>query len=105
MNKEKLHRTSVSYIENFLDDVRHIKNRVLVKTVIARMAYGSVIKIKIYWNLRLGHWERYSKNILRVKSQMDLTVLHSTLIIMQQYFSTCMIMTKLTRIIKLNLPV
>ena len=31
MNKEKLHRTSVSYIENFLDDVRHIKNRVLVK--------------------------------------------------------------------------
>ena len=79
MNKEKLHRTSVSYIENFLDDVRHIKNRVLVKTVIARMAYGSVIKIKIYWNLGLGHWERYSKNILRVKSQMDLTVLHSTL--------------------------
>ena len=79
MNKEKLHRTSVSYIENFLDDVRHIKNRVLVKTVIARMAYGSVIKIKIYRNLGLGHWERYSKNILRVKSQMDLTVLHSTL--------------------------
>ena len=79
MNKEKLHRTSVSCIENFLDDVRHIKNRVLVKTVIARMAYGSVIKIKIYWNLELGHWERYSKNILRVKSQMDLTVLHSTL--------------------------
>ena len=36
MNKEKLHRTSVSYIENFLDDVRHIKNRVLVKTVIAK---------------------------------------------------------------------
>ena len=79
MNKEKLHRTSVLYIENFLDDVRHIKNRVIVKTVTARMAYGSVIKIKIYQNLGLGHWERYCKNILRVKSQMDLTLLHSTL--------------------------
>ena len=46
--KEKLHRTAVSYIEHFLDDVRHIKNRLVVKTVIARMEYGSIIKVKIY---------------------------------------------------------
>ena len=76
--KEKLHRTAVSYIEHFLDDVRHIKNRLVVKTVIARMEYGSIIKVKIY-RYTSGDWERYSKHISRVKCELDLTILHSTL--------------------------
>ena len=76
--KEKLHRTAVSYIEHFLDDVRHIKNRLVVKTVIAHMEYGSIIKVKIY-RYTSGDWERYSKHISRVKCELDLTILQSTL--------------------------
>ena len=78
LNKERLHRSAVSYIEHFLDDVKHIRNRVLVKTVIARMEYGSIIKVKIYRYIS-GNWERYSKHISRVKCGTDLTILHSTL--------------------------
>ena len=44
--KEKLHRTAVSYIEHFLDDVRHIKNRLVVKTVIAAWNMDPLSKLK-----------------------------------------------------------
>ena len=63
---------------DFLEEVKHLHNLILVKTAVARTTYGSIVKIKIYRHLK-GVWERYSEHITRVKYEWDLHILQGTL--------------------------
>ena len=46
--------------------------------MLQKQKYGSILKIKIYRRIR-GQWERFSNNIMRVKCETDLDILHGTL--------------------------
>ena len=78
MNPRVLHGLTTTYIDNFLEKVKHLHNLILVKTGVARTTYGSILKIKIYRHIK-GVWERYSEHITRVKYEWDLHILQGTL--------------------------
>ena len=81
MNPFILNRQTISYVNDFLNDLRHLHNHILVKIYQARTKYGAILRIKIYRWIE-GQGERYSNNLFRVKCQVDLDILHGTL---QQY--------------------
>ena len=78
MNPRVLHGLTTTYIDDFLEEVKHLHNLILVKTAVARTTYGSIVKIKIYRHLK-GVWERYFEHITRVKYEWDLHILQGTL--------------------------
>ena len=78
MNPFVLHGLTVTYIEDFLGEVKHLHNIILVKTTICRTNYGSIFKLKVYRKVQ-GIWERFSQHLSRVKCETDLHVLQGTL--------------------------
>lgn len=78
MNPFRLNRRTISYIDDFLDELKHLHNHILVNTYVARTEYGSIVRIKIYRRMK-GQWERFSNHVCRVKCQVDLDFLQGTL--------------------------
>ena len=78
MNAFSLNQRTITYIDDFLDELKHIHNHISVKIYVARTEYGSIVRIKIYWQMK-GQWERFSNHVCRVKCQIDLDILHGTL--------------------------
>ena len=78
INSFVIHGRTVSYVDDFLSELKHLHNHILVKTYLASVSYGSILKIKIYRRIN-GQWERFSNHITRVKSKIDLDILHGTL--------------------------
>ena len=79
-NKEQLNWRTIDYVAQFLEEVNHLKNRIKVKTVVAKIHYGSILSIKIYrYKTVSGTWERHSNSVFRVKCDTDLVVLQSSL--------------------------
>ena len=78
MNPFILHGLTITYIDSFLDEVKHLHNVILVKTTVARTVYGSILKIKVYRNEK-GVWARFSQHVIRVKKESDLHILQGTL--------------------------
>ena len=56
MNPFALNRQTITYIDDFLDEVKHLHNIILVKSVVARTDYGAICKLKIYRKCK-GVWE------------------------------------------------
>ena len=78
MNPNTLNRVAISYVQDFLEEMHHLRNRLIVKCIVAKMDYGSILKIKVYRQIK-GQWSRFSKHICRVKSELDIAILQSTL--------------------------
>ena len=78
MNPFSLNQRTITYIQDFLDELKHLHNHILVKTYIAKTYYGSIVRIKIYRRMK-GQWERFSNHVCIVKRQVDLDILHGTL--------------------------
>ena len=77
MNPYVLNGLTISYMEDFLGEVKHLKNHIIVKCYSAKTGYGSILKIKVYRYVK-GSWERYSHQVLRVKCETDLAILQGT---------------------------
>ena len=57
-NKEQLNWRTTDYVDQFLEEVNHLKNCMKVKTVVAKIHYGSIMSIKIYcYKTVSGTWE------------------------------------------------
>ena len=78
MNPFTLNIQTITYIDDFLDEVKHLHNIILIKSVVARTDYGAICKLKIYRKCK-GVWERFSQHIIRVKCESDLHILQGTL--------------------------
>ena len=78
MNPFALNRRTITYINDFLDEVKHLHKIILVKTVVARTYYRAICKLKIYRKCK-GVWEQFSQHIIRVKCESDLHILQGTL--------------------------
>ena len=78
MNPFSLNQRTITYIQDFLDELKHLHNHILVKTYIAKTYYGSIVRIKIYRRMK-GQWEHFSNHVCIVKRQVDLDILHGTL--------------------------
>ena len=68
MNPFALNRRTITYIDHFLDEVKHLHNIILIKSVVARTDYRAICKLKIYRKCK-GVWERFSQHIIRVKCE------------------------------------
>ena len=75
MNPYQLNARTIAYVEDFLTETIHLKNRISVKCYVVKMTYGSILKIKVYRRVK-GQWERYCDHITRVKCETDLAILH-----------------------------
>ena len=71
MNPYQLNARTIAYVEDFLTETIHLKNRISVKCYVVKMTYGSILKIKVY---RRVNW--YCDHITRVKCETDLAILH-----------------------------
>ena len=72
------HWISISYVNDFLNDVKYCRYSVKVNTFVVRRKYGTLVKIKIKIE-RNGTWERFSTHIIRIRSPADICVLQATL--------------------------
>ena len=72
------HRRVISYVSDFLDELKPVNHKIKVHTLVMRKDYGSVvqIKLKIYTH---GSWEKYSTHIIRVRAPVNICVLQATL--------------------------
>ena len=72
------HGRVISYVSEFLEDLKHVNHKINVQTLVIRKDYGTLVRIKckIYTH---GSWEKYSTQIIRVRYPFDLCVLQATL--------------------------
>ena len=78
MNAFSLNIQTINYIDNFLDQVKHLHNIIRVKTTIVRTQYGAMYKVKIYRKIE-GVWDRFSQHVGSVKCPTDLHILQGIL--------------------------
>lgn len=71
------HGQVISYVSDFLDELKPVNHKIKVHTLVMRKDYGSVvqIKLKIYTH---GSWEKYSTHIIGVRAPVDICVLQAT---------------------------
>ena len=72
------HWIAISYLNGFIEDVRHVQYTVKVQTLVMRKDYGTLIRIKIKVR-RYGSWEKFSTHIIRIRTPADICVLQATL--------------------------
>ena len=72
------HGHVISYVSDFLEELKHVNHKIKVHTLVMRKEYGSLvcIKCKIYTH---GSWKKYSTQIIRVRAPFDLCVLQAML--------------------------
>ena len=72
------HGHVISYVSDFLDELKPVNHKIKVHILVMRKDYGSVvqIKLKIYTH---GSREKYSTHIFRVRAPVDICVLQATL--------------------------
>ena len=72
------HWIAISYVNDFIEDVRHVKNTVKVQTLVMQIDYGTLVRIKIKV-CTYGSWEKFSTHIIRIRTPADICVLQATL--------------------------
>ena len=72
------HWIAISYLNGFIEDVRHVQYTVKVQTLVMRKDYGTLVRIKIKV-CRYGSWEKFSTHIIRIRTPADICVFQATL--------------------------
>ena len=54
MNPYALNARTITYVEDFLDETIHLKNRISVKCYVVKMTYGAILKIKVYRRVKVS---------------------------------------------------